>query len=178
MFSRNRGKGRPVKTSNMLGPAASRRTRSFGQDWRLRRVLCKLSRCSWVVISLSTFTLAVLLLLPFLASAAQKTSRDRATKAESADSTSVQRGKKFFTSYGCYECHGRAAQGGTGPRLGPDSIPFAVFLQFVRHPPAKMPTMPPFTAKVASDQDLKDIYAFLSSLPEPPNWKNIPLLKP
>jgi cytochrome c1 len=29
---------------------------------------------------------------------------------------------------------------------------------------------------VASDQDLRDIYAFLSSLPEPPKLKDIPLL--
>jgi len=84
-------------------------------------------------------------------------------------------GKKLYVSYGCYECHGRAAHGGTGPRLGPDALPFSIFLQYVRHPGG---TMPPYTAKVASDQDLADIYAFLKSLPEPPKAKDLPLLKP
>lgn len=89
----------------------------------------------------------------------------RAANAASSPTGDVRTGKKLFTSYGCYECHGLAAQGGTGPRLGPDPLPFSIFLHFVRHPPGTMPTMPPFTVRVASDQDLKDIYAFLSSLP-------------
>jgi mono/diheme cytochrome c family protein len=102
-----------------------------------------------------------------------------APKADSApagntQTGNVQTGKKLFTSYGCYECHGRAAHGGTGPRLGPDAIPFSAFLQYVRHPAG---TMPPYTAKVTSDQDLADIYAFLTSLPASPKAKSIPLLQ-
>jgi hypothetical protein len=38
--------------------------------------------------------------------------------------------------------------------------------------------MPPYTAKVASDQDLADIYAYLKSFPTPPPAKDIPLLNP
>ena len=91
----------------------------------------------------------------------------------SAPAGNTEAGKKLFTSYGCYECHGRAAHGGVGPRLGPDAIPFAAFLRYVRHPAG---TMPPYTAKVASDQDFADIYAFLKTLPPPPQAKNIPLL--
>jgi mono/diheme cytochrome c family protein len=91
----------------------------------------------------------------------------------SAPAGNTEAGKKLFTIYGCYECHGRAAHGGVGPRLGPDAIPFAAFVQYLRHPSA---TMPPYTAKVASDQDLADIYAFLKTLPPPPQAKNIPLL--
>ncbi len=98
----------------------------------------------------------------------------REPKAAQAPSGNVTRGKKLFTSYGCYECHGRAAQDGTGPRLGPDPIPFSALLSYVRHPAGNMP---PFTTKVASDQDLADIFAFLSSLPEPPKLKDIPLLR-
>jgi hypothetical protein len=37
--------------------------------------------------------------------------------------------------------------------------------------------MPPFTAKVTSDADLADIYAFLQSLPHPPKADSIPALK-
>jgi mono/diheme cytochrome c family protein len=181
MFSRNHGKAATVKTSIQFAASVSKWVESFcrnqgsGQHRRVRGVFRELSRCREVVIPLSSFTLAALLVLSLPASAARKISQDGKSKAESA---SVQRGKKLFTDYGCYECHGRAAQGGTGPRLGPDPLPFSVFLQFVRHPPTKMPPMPPFTAKVASDQDLRDIYAFLSSLPEPPKLKDIPLLNP
>ena len=91
----------------------------------------------------------------------------------SAPAGNTETGKKLFATYGCYECHGRAAHGGVGPRLGPDAIPFAAFLRYVRRPAG---TMPPYTAKVASDQDLADIYAFLKTLPPPPQAKNIPLL--
>jgi len=37
--------------------------------------------------------------------------------------------------------------------------------------------MPPYTAKVVSDKDLADIYAFLQSAKQPPPVKDIPLLK-
>ena len=37
--------------------------------------------------------------------------------------------------------------------------------------------MPPYTAKVLSDADLADIYAFVQSVPQPPKVDSIPLLK-
>jgi hypothetical protein len=37
--------------------------------------------------------------------------------------------------------------------------------------------MPLYTAKVVSDQDLTDIYAFLKSVPPPKAVADIPLLK-
>jgi hypothetical protein len=36
--------------------------------------------------------------------------------------------------------------------------------------------MPPYTAKVMSDQDFADIYAYLQSRPRPPAVQSIPLL--
>ncbi len=123
------------------------------------------------LIYLALGALGMLLVLPRLSVHAQGTSKT--AKTASSQSGSVENGKKLFTSYGCYECHGREAQGGTGPRLGPDPVPLSIFQQYVRHPGG---TMPPFTSKVASDQDLADIYAFVSSLPEPPKAKDIPLL--
>lgn len=80
-----------------------------------------------------------------------------------------------FVSYGCYECHDREGQGGagTGPRLAPKPLPFAALSAYVRHPAGQMP---PYTAKVVSDKDLADIYAFLLSIPQPPPVKSIPLL--
>ena len=86
----------------------------------------------------------------------------------------AEAGKKLFVSYGCYQCHGYEAQGSnaTGPRLGPRPIAFAAFSRYVRQPTGQMP---PYTAKVVSDADLTNIYAFVSSRPAPA--ANIPLLK-
>jgi len=85
-------------------------------------------------------------------------------------------GKRLYTNYGCYQCHGYEGQGAptTGPRLAPDPIPFAAFVGYLRGPRGEMP---PYTAKVVSDQELADIYAFLQSLPHPPAARSLPLLK-
>jgi hypothetical protein len=37
--------------------------------------------------------------------------------------------------------------------------------------------MPPYTAKVLSDEDLANIYSFLRSRPQPPAVDTIPLLR-
>ena len=74
-------------------------------------------------------------------------------------------GKKIFASYGCYQCHGYAAQGGVGPRLAPRLLAFAAFSKYLRQPAGEMP---PYTAKVLSNSQLADVYAFLRSLPPPP----------
>ncbi len=90
-------------------------------------------------------------------------------------SGNAQRGKQLFQNDGCYQCHGREAQGGqgTGPRLAPRPLAFAALSKYVRQPTGQMP---PYTAKILPDQDLADIYAFLRAQPEPPPAKNIPLL--
>jgi hypothetical protein len=38
--------------------------------------------------------------------------------------------------------------------------------------------MPPYSAKILSDDDLGDIYAYLASIPKPPDPKSIPALNP
>ena len=95
-------------------------------------------------------------------------------RAQNAPAGNAQNGKKLFTSYGCWECHGREAQGGVGgPRIGPNPVAFPAFQRYVRQPAGQMP---PYTSKVVSDAELADIYAFLQSLPQPPPAKSIPLL--
>ena len=85
-------------------------------------------------------------------------------------------GKKIYTSYGCYQCHNYAVHGGgAGPRLAPKPISFQAFTRQVRKPANEMP---PYTAKVVSDKELADIYAFLLTIPEPPAPGSIPILKP
>jgi len=93
--------------------------------------------------------------------------------AAPAPKGSAQNGKKIFESYGCYQCHGHAGQGGAGARIAPRPIPFAAFSRYVRQPAGEMP---PYTAKVVSEQELTDIYAFLQSIPQPPAATSIALL--
>ncbi len=113
-----------------------------------------------------------------LAIAAMLAAQNASTASKSGDAPSgnAQHGRQIFQDYGCYQCHGREAQGGLGtgaPKLGPRPIAFVAFSRYVRQPAGQMP---PYTAKVVSDQALADIYAFLQGLPQPPAVKNIPLL--
>ena len=103
-------------------------------------------------------------------------SASAAPKAENAPPGNAKNGKAVYTTAGCYECHGREAQGGagTGPKLGPDPTPYAAFVFQVRTPRDQMP---PYTAKVLSDAQMADIYAFVQSQPQPPKADSIPQLK-
>ena len=92
-----------------------------------------------------------------------------------APTGNAMNGAKIYVSYGCYQCHGFAAQGGAGTRLAPKPIAFAAFTKYVRRPAQQMP---PYTAKVVTDQELADIYAFLLTIPAPPDPNTIPLMKP
>ncbi len=88
----------------------------------------------------------------------------------------VSNGKKLFEKFDCYQCHGWEGQGGlAGARLSQTRLPQAAFVAFVRNPPNG--GMPPFRAKLLSDQELGDIYAFIKSIPEPKAAKDIPLLR-
>jgi mono/diheme cytochrome c family protein len=84
-------------------------------------------------------------------------------------------GRKLFVSFGCYQCHGYEAQGGSaGPRLAPRPIAYTQFMKYVRHPTNEMP---PFTDKIVKDAELTDIHAFLRGQPAPRDADTIPLLK-
>ncbi|MCX6633170.1 MAG: cytochrome c [Candidatus Solibacter sp.] len=99
-----------------------------------------------------------------------------AQKAAAPSAGDAEKGRQLYLKIGCWECHGRQAQGGgyTGPRLAPDPTPIEGLIWYVRQPTGDMP---PYTAKVVSDQELGDIYAFLRSVPRPPAAKTIPILK-
>src|ERR1700675_2037871 len=98
------------------------------------------------------------------------------SKPSDTPAGNAENGKRVFTKIGCYQCHGREGQGSvmTGPRIAPNPVPFDVLASYVRKPSGEMP---PYTAKVVSDQELADIYAFLQSRLHPPAAKNIPILK-
>jgi mono/diheme cytochrome c family protein len=113
-------------------------------------------------------SLAALLLLALSASA-----NTRSASAPQAPGGNSENGKKLFTSYGCYECHGTVGQGGTGPRIAPATISLSALLRYLRQPTGQMP---PYTAKVATDQELTDIFEYLKTIPSPPTRASIPLL--
>jgi ubiquinol-cytochrome c reductase cytochrome c subunit len=87
--------------------------------------------------------------------------------ASQAPNGNAANGRKLFASIGCYQCHGYEAQGSTatGPRLAPRPLPFPALSRYVRRPTGQMP---PYTAKVLSDAELADIYAFLQAAPAAP----------
>ncbi|WP_407157135.1 c-type cytochrome [Bradyrhizobium sp. STM 3557] len=86
-------------------------------------------------------------------------------------------GKRLYMADGCFECHGRAGQGGrfnyATPALAQIALPVDSFISYLREAPNDMPS---FSAEVLTDKDAADIHAFLRSLPGPRPAKDIPLL--
>jgi ubiquinol-cytochrome c reductase cytochrome c subunit len=102
--------------------------------------------------------------------------RAQEPKAANAPAGNAENGKLIFMKDGCYQCHGREGQGSnmSGPRIAPNPPPLEVILGYVRKPSGEMP---PYTAKVISDQELTDIYAYLVSRPHPPKEKAEQMMK-
>jgi ubiquinol-cytochrome c reductase cytochrome c subunit len=96
-----------------------------------------------------------------------------------AFAASAEHGKAAYIQHGCWQCHGTLGQGSIatsgGKRLAPNPLPWESFAAFVR---LTKGTMPPYSEKILSDGDLADIYAYLQSIPKPPDVNGIPLLKP
>jgi ubiquinol-cytochrome c reductase cytochrome c subunit len=99
----------------------------------------------------------------------------KVSKKASTPSSSIESGKSLYADDGCYECHGRAAQGAlsSGPRVGPNPPALGFFVAYIRHPSGQMP---PYTEKVISDAELNDIHEYLKSLPPAPKLQSIPIL--
>jgi mono/diheme cytochrome c family protein len=97
--------------------------------------------------------------------------------AEDGPSGDAVNGKRVYLADGCFECHGRAGQGGAmnypTPALAKLELPVESFIAFVRAAPNDMPA---YSADVLSDKDATDIYAFLQSLPGRRPAKDFPLL--
>ena len=91
-----------------------------------------------------------------------------------APTGNAQRGKMVFdTTLRCFACHGYDGQTGS-PRLVPMARAEGVFLAYVRKPAT--PGMPSFAA--TPEQDLRDAYAYIRSIPQAaPPADSIPLLK-
>ena len=122
-----------------------------------------------------SFMMAVLItMVPYARAQAPAPPAD--ARPESGGKTAaaaVADGKKLYNSYGCYQCHGYAGQGGTGTKLAPSALSYAGFSKYTREPKGQMP---PYTLKVLKESELEEIYAFLKTIPKSPDPKTIPLL--
>ena len=90
---------------------------------------------------------------------------------------SAERGKKVYQDKWCHSCHGTVGQGGergAGPRIAPNPFPYEAFAMQTRRPRANMPRYP---VEVLSEQDMADIYAYVSSVKPGPVAKDLPLLR-
>ena len=77
-----------------------------------------------------------------------------------------------YVEHACYQCHGYEGQGGGfgGPRIAPDPIPYATFAEVVRRPYGVMPA---YSTRVLSSEEMKLIYDYVVSIPEPPEAEEI-----
>ena len=91
-----------------------------------------------------------------------------------AQDTGAANGQRVFETYQCWQCHGHEGQGGAaGVRIAPMVYPFEAFQQLVRHT-NEMPAYPP---NALSDENLRLIWEYLRSRPEPPPIEDIPALR-
>jgi mono/diheme cytochrome c family protein len=97
--------------------------------------------------------------------------------AQDAPQGDAANGKVVYLKVNCFQCHGRAGQGGAmnypAPPLAKTAMPFEGFKLVVRE---SMRDMPAYIAAVLSDKDLVDIYAYLQTLPGRSAAKDIPIL--
>jgi mono/diheme cytochrome c family protein len=97
--------------------------------------------------------------------------------AQDAAIGDAAKGKRLYLDDGCYQCHGRAGQGGAmnyqTPPLAQLELPLESFVAFLREAPNDMPA---YSAGVLSDKDAADIHTFLRSLPGRKPTKDFPLL--
>ncbi len=119
----------------------------------------------------------LLALLPICAAAISVVEAQVAAPAGDA-----RRGEQLYLSVGCYECHGTRGAGAlnNAPRIAPDPVPWAAFMNELRHPAGAPPfgnmKMPRYGPAVLSDAQITDIYAYLASIRPGPPAAVIPLL--
>ena len=87
----------------------------------------------------------------------------------------VKRGETYYAKYGCWECHGFTGQTGNGARLATTPLNANGFVNYIRNPRTNQ--MPLYSAKLVSDQDGADLYAYIKTFKKPPETKEIPLLQ-
>jgi len=97
----------------------------------------------------------------------------------------AEQGKQSYYDYGCFGCHGYNGIGRHNLANDVSGIMFneAVFLTYLRaradmNPLFPTQSMPNYSADSLSDEDAKDIYAYIRTFKdEPPAVKDIPALQ-
>jgi mono/diheme cytochrome c family protein len=113
--------------------------------------------------------------LLFSIPAASVRAQQPAPETEPPSADNIEKGKRDFVTYACYACHGHSGQGSdSGPRVDTNRLTLQAFSRYVRAPAGSMPQYK--TRSQLPDSALADMYAFLESLPPPPDPKSIPLL--
>ncbi len=77
----------------------------------------------------------------------------------------LTQGEALYRETGCVLCHGLKAKGGIGPSLAGTEYEFITFLISVRTPSE---LMPPYLEDQVTDQEIRDILAYLLSLEADP----------
>ena len=93
------------------------------------------------------------------------------TSAQETGSTDS--GRQLYETYQCWQCHGYEGQGGAATRIAPTVYPFEAFARLVRN----TNLMPAYSPNSLSDAQLRQIYEFVRSRPEPPPLEDIPALR-
>ena len=94
-----------------------------------------------------------------------------ATNGDAGEVAAVREGRALFASHQCWQCHGYEGQGSVaGVRIAPTLYPFEAFSRLVRY----TNIMPAYSPNVLSEEQLRLIYAYVSSIPEPPPLEDIP----
>ena len=85
----------------------------------------------------------------------------------------VEEGRELYIQKLCYSCHGYQGQGGAGSVvLSPSPLELAGFTAIVRRP---YNIMPAYSPAVLSDEEIESIFAYLRSLPPPPDVESLPV---
>ena len=111
--------------------------------------------------------LTAILVLPVIAGA-------QTAQTNNAGAGSATNGKRLYTEKNCYYCHGTAGQGGRdGARIAATALNADGLIRYVRKPAGSMPA---YTEKLITDQELMDVLAYLKAMPAAKAPKDIPLL--
>ena len=97
----------------------------------------------------------------------------------------AEKGTQLYYDYGCYGCHGFNGIGRQNLANDVSGIMFneTVFLTYLRaradmNPLFPTQSMPNYTAASLSDEDAKDIYAYIRTFKDdPPEVEDIPVLR-
>jgi mono/diheme cytochrome c family protein len=98
-------------------------------------------------------------------------------RAQEAPAGDAANGQRVYLADGCFECHGRAGQGGAynreAPILAKTALPFEGFKMQLRNPTSDMPA---YSEVVLSEKEVADIFAYLQSLSGRRPAKDFPIL--